>query len=344
MNSGNGFIWAITYISAGATGTGGSSDFSGLSRIGDVPQIKVSADSTALFSAFAGTATGGTLQPASATVTVSTAVEGMLGFEQQAVTTSISCPGSPCSISVSFTLSFNGIFTKPIPFDAKAADMKGSLELIGVGQVHVNSRVRDPSTEEREWHVVFLSHLGNVPLLKYNVLGLVASESDATVTMDVKEEVSGRRPSIASNARSSVTIPSSKAINGQISHELNLPTGTPIHARISAWNGVGDSYGRSLFSYPALTTPVALPEKPTSVRMESYSVNEVIVEWEPPLENGGSSITECKVEWDSNSGVNEVKRITLDHSGNISGSFAITFDGQRTANLPWDLGMHQTPK
>ena len=216
-----------------------------LSRIGDIPQMKVSVVSTALFDEFLDTAAGGTLVDATATVTVHTAVEGMLGFEQQAITTQIACPAQPdtlCSLSGSFTLSFNGMSTRAIAFDASAADMKSALALIGVRWRH--SRELANPVHEHAGARVACFVLGYVPNLQYSALGLVASRSDATISMDVREEFTGRRPSIASNARSSVIIPTSEAVDGQFSYEVDLPVGTPVHARISVWNGGGDAYGR----------------------------------------------------------------------------------------------------
>ena len=41
-----------------------------------------------------------------------------------------------------------------------------------------------------------------------------------------------------------------------------LKKGVSYHVRVSAWNGVGDQYGKTMYSTPALAEPASSPEPP----------------------------------------------------------------------------------
>ena len=48
-----------------------------------------------------------------------------------------------------------------------------------------------------------------------------------------------------------------------ITHTLpSLLKGVPYHVQVSAFNGVGDVYGKSMYSTPALAEPSSTPEAP----------------------------------------------------------------------------------
>ena len=68
----------------------------------------------------------------------------------------------------------------------------------------------------------------------------------------------------------------------------------------------------------------AVPTSGTSLR----------VSWAPPPNDGGAAITKYRVEWDSKPGMQEEQRITL--QGATSGTFALSFRGQRTVDLQHD--------
>ena len=58
------------------------------------------------------------------------------------------------------------------------------------------------------------------------------------------------------------------------------------------------------------------------------------VSWAAPPNDGGQPVTKYKVEWDSTPGAMEQQQVAIE--GATSGSFALWFRNERTADLQYD--------
>merc|ERR1711968_69594 len=156
--------------------------------------------------------------------------------------------GGTGTISGSFTLTFDGKTTEFLPHDASAVAVKNALEALGnTGSLIVRRRVREINAAKPEgrgfiWTVLFKSKLGNVP-------GLPG--------------VAGQRPQMDIGIYGSTELSGSDIQGDVITHTLpSLLKGVPYHVQVSAYNGVGDKYGKSMYSTPALAEPSSTPEAP----------------------------------------------------------------------------------
>jgi len=91
-----------------------------------------------------------------------------------------------------------------------------------------------------------------------------------------------------------------------------LAPGTKYFVRISAKN----SMGYSTFLEGEVTTELALPSAPQNIRHSSLATTTVTLQWDVPASNGGSAITDYKVE--VSSGCVRYKEISRDPSNNLA--------------------------
>ena len=96
------------------------------------------------------------------------------------------------------------------------------------------------------------------------------------------------------------------------------------------------------------------------MRLEAVSDSELRVQWKAPEHDGGSPISKYRVEWDINdnfdskagahaqgsaqidaidiNGISEVQYVTTSATANdLGGTFTLTYHGQRTEQLPFDV-------
>jgi hypothetical protein len=257
-----GYVWTIEFLT----------HFSDLAESASANELLVSTHATALAPSFATSATAGTLTGTTGVALAArTIVRGFAGYEHQTVSTGIS--NGQGSLTGTFTLTFDGKTTSPLKHDASAAEIRTALEGLGnTGTLVVRRRVRlinDVAFEKGfVWTVVFKSRLGNVPQLTGSTLQLVCSDTAATATLLVNDAsapgVEGRLPPMTSSLAGSKVLSGVEiAASGTVSYKIpGLTKGTAYHVRVSAWNGVGEAYGKTMYSTPALASPASSPEPP----------------------------------------------------------------------------------
>ena len=54
--------------------------------------------------------------------------------------------------------------------------------------------------------------------------------------------------------------------------------------RVAAWNGVGNTYGLTQYSTPAIAVPATEPESPTEVKVVAASGTQLNVSWAPAVD------------------------------------------------------------
>lgn len=86
-----------------------------------------------------------------------------------------------------------------------------------------------------------------------------------------------------------------------------LAKGAAYHVRVSAYNGVALSYGKTVPSSPPITRPGETPESPSRVEVEAASPSSLAIVWSPPNDAMGAEITAYQVV----SGEKKTRRDTL---------------------------------
>lgn len=223
--------------------------------------------------------------------------------------------------------------TPDLAYDATAADVKAAIEgLSGACTVDVSRSVRKNGYE---WLVTFAG--GNDDRL------LRAMRSNALLLDNVADYVDP----------TAVIVP--------ILRE-NIPTpksGVPYYVRAAAINTVGT--GKVRASSPTSLQPAAqTPTAPTYTTVQPLSDSELMVQWEAPFSDGGDTISEYVLEWDTqetfDSGLDgspqgsavvdasgqesiadvQAVRVSVDDGMYISGSFFLEYNGQTTGSIPFD--------
>jgi len=240
-----------------------------------IDELLVSTNTADLANSFGLTQLGGagtTLQGTDCKIEVKTIVRALAGFEVQTIQTGIT--GGTGKISGTFTLIFDGKSTKQLKYDSSAEDVRVALESIGTGALKVMRRVRQVNVNDGGyvWTVVFKEKLGNVPGLcptegemAQCKRGLVSSNAQKPYMLMTDAETApgteGKLPVTSPTPRTwkEVEATTDATITTVID---GLERGTPYHVRVSAWNGVGNMFGKYMYSTPALQAPAELPEPP----------------------------------------------------------------------------------
>jgi len=313
----NGHVWKITFLTNRGNLTplsvSTSSDMSY-----DISTTRISSDS----SNFVSEASAGTLLGTNAAVKVTTLSHGNDGFERQNVTIG----ASTGDIQGAFSLTFDGMTTHDLSWDASAEDVKIAFQsLESAGQVRVLRKISDFGFT---WSIMFLDRLGNQPLITAtNISALSGSD----VFVNVAPVDHGDLPALDSALMGSVVVDVDDLTlnsNGFYVYDIeNLVQGEPYYVDVSAWNGVSDRFGPSQFAVPALNRPCDKPEQPRLVETSPTSDSSFEISWSSPLSDNGCEITDYIVEWDTHAGYSEVQRVRLN---GISGKFALSYKGQRT--------------
>jgi len=321
----NGYIWTVSFLhNGGDLNVAWSTD-----KFGDVQPMTVSTAQFDLVTTFATSASDGTLTgTGTRSATVATTVGRFAGFEQQIVTTSTSAG----LLEGSFTLTFDGATTMPLTHNVSALAMKQQLEALGnTGELYVTQRALNLG---HEWTIVFQTLLGNVATITADTGGLSCTVNAASFGVETNEKVVGLLPSMGSSLRGERVLTETDIAGTTIDHIIDgLLTGEHYHVRVSAWNGVGFSYGKTMYSTPALVAPSAVPSAPVSVDVVPISGTELKVTWIVPQHDSGSSITKYRVDWDTHMGVAEQQTIVTSSASPIEGTFAVSFRGQRSAEI-----------
>ena len=304
----NGLRWTVTF----------------LSNPGDVAALEVSTSSGDFFHSVAG---GNTLTGTDSAVKVVTSVNGLKGYNQQTVTTA--CSGG--TMSGTFQLTFDGLTSNNIAFNASASSMSGTINGLGnAGKVEVRRAIVN---QGHKWTFLFLSRLGPVPGITVDGENLACTNS-GSATINAIETNAGVLPALDSSKYGSYEL---NVTGGALSYNITgLIKGEAYHIRVSAWNGVGNAYGETQYSTPAFSSPSRAPDAPQTSKTDVVSDSEIQMSWTAPLRDGSSPVTGYKVEWDTNSGAREIQIIKLASSNTMSGTFTLNFMGQTTSHLQWD--------
>ncbi|GMH48108.1 hypothetical protein TL16_g00218 [Triparma laevis f. inornata] len=339
----NGFTWAITFdTNSGHDGW-----------LGNVGPLSVSTDTNAFAwdatnyiaadaatpkSSQAADLAGGNnvLGGTNAYVELAVPVHAYNGYEQQKITSS--CNTGSATVGGSFTLSFGGASTNALSFDISAADLEVQLEALGTtGDVRVGRKYDNTydNVFSYSWYVVFLEKLGNQPMISADYSLVTCSAGTANVV--VTEAKAGFLPAMDSNYKGEAIV-SGDAISGStITHTIaSLSKDDEYHVRVSAFNGVGSTYGPTMYSTPARAAAATVPDSPSAVTVKAASDASVKVGWAAPLNSGGSDVTKYKVEWDTNPGSPEVQTITSSSDNTMYGTFKLTFKTFTTGAIPFD--------
>lgn len=228
--------------------------------------------------------------------------------------------------------------TADLAYDAPAADVKAAIEtLTGACTAGVSRSVMGNGYE---WLVTFSGAggdgTGNDPLLR-------AMRPNAIFLDNLAEYVEPEAN----------IVPILQA-------ELSTPkSGVPYYVRAAATNVVGTGAFRT--SSPTSLQPAAQPPTvPTYAKVRHVSDTELMVQWQAPLSDGGKTVTEYAVEWDTattfDSGTDgnpqgstavdasergsvadvQAVRVSIDDGLFISGSFSMEYNGQVTGSIPFD--------
>jgi len=268
----NGFVWTVEFL----TYQGDTSVGAAAKRIGDVPELKVSNSQYALGSTFGQSFAGSEVTPTgtnllgggSTECSVLTTVEGWAGYEQQSITTTITNGGLVGAdigqLGGTFTLTFDGKSTGGLAFDITADDMKKELENLGnTGSLYVTRRIMSDTNGGHQWTIVFKTLLGNVDTIAFDKTGLTSSVPAATIVMSRNDPIVGATPPMSSSLKGEAELDGAAIAGSTVQYTIpNLKRGAYYHVRVSAWNGVGHSYGKTMYSTPAIEAPSGVPLAP----------------------------------------------------------------------------------
>jgi hypothetical protein len=349
-----GYIWSVTFLTLS-----GQHDFFGDTSVLTVGVIdsayaedftassSITADSSGVIKPGDGKQTLKCIDCGSgSSITVTETVERYDGYAQQIISTTTTIANS--TLGGSFKIRRNGESTPALSPDIDAAGMETALSaLSGVGKVFVTRKdvgtwVKDAYVKH-SWVVVFLEQLGNQVSLISDDRLLTCSDLSAEWGVQVSDEYEvGFRPLLDSGNKGEMILAGEAIAGDMVSYEIpDLIRGEAYHVRVSAWNGVGYSYGLTQFSTPAVQYPAAAPDSPAYVLALPASSNKLNVSFAPPLSDNGLPITKYKVEWDGAPGVSEVQLITTSASASLAGTFRLSFRGQSTAALPYDASVER---
>uniref|UniRef100_K3WF53 Fibronectin type-III domain-containing protein n=1 Tax=Globisporangium ultimum (strain ATCC 200006 / CBS 805.95 / DAOM BR144) TaxID=431595 RepID=K3WF53_GLOUD len=199
----------------------------------------------------------------------------------------LTCTGTP-GAATGFKLNYMGVETALIPSNAAAADVEAALENILVaGAVSVS--FSNPAqttvcvtTNAARLLVVFDTELGDVTLLT------VSGVSAGLIIPPVEELRKGRTQMTPGR------MPYSFVVSG-------LTVSNVYNIRIAAYSSIG--FGPFSVAQPVrgVIPVMTVPSAPQSLTVQTrLSSSTLLMVWEEPLSNGGSSVTSYRVEWDVN--------------------------------------------
>lgn len=88
-----------------------------------------------------------------------------------------------------------------------------------------------------------------------------------------------------------VCLPSTIVFNHRSACQVEgLAKGATYHVRVSAYNGVALSYGKTAPSTPPAVRPGETPEPPSRIEVEASSLSSLAISWSPPNDVMGTEI------------------------------------------------------
>jgi hypothetical protein len=189
-----------------------------------------------------------------------------------------------CTADPGFTLTFMGKTTATILATATPLDVENALELLlTVGDVSVTftDGQLEACNAANKVTVTFESELGDLP-------AMVGASTSSTGSVVVSESTAGRTQPVVGHLSFSTII----------SESLVATPDIDWFVRVSAFNSVG--YGTYASTMPAKAEPaVNVPTIPRNVAATVGSSTSLVVSWDTPVTNGGSSLTQYEVQWDT---------------------------------------------
>lgn len=275
--SNGGSVWAITFLT----------NFGEEGKYGPIDSLTVSTDpddSPQIFVTDAWGSSGSSLLGTGVRLTVKEEIHAFKGFEQQTIKTQ--CATSSGIMDGHFAVSVDGVRIGDIMHDASVLDLKLELENIpSIGEVKV-TRSKVSGVNSFQWTAIFIEKLGNVPLLNVHD-HLTCSDGSAGPLIYITETTQGVLPTMDGPFHGEIELDVeslNQGSTGSFVHTVdNLMRGLPYHLRVSAWNGAGNSYGRTQYSTPAIMTPMDKPDPPLSVEMTSIDNSTIQINWNAAL-------------------------------------------------------------
>lgn len=71
--------------------------------------------------------------------------------------------------------------------------------------------------------------------------------------------------------------------------------GAAYHVRVSSYNGVALSYGKTVPSTPPIIHPADIPEPPSRLEVEAASPTSLAISWSPPNDAMGLEVVGYQV-------------------------------------------------
>ena len=329
----NGHTWAITFLS----------NHENIDNYGPIDLLTVSIDPAALPPAFVTDISLGT----NSQLVVNEEVTAYKGYELQTLTSQ--CNTQTGVLSGHFALSLDGARTNDISFDVSPLDLQHELEMIeSIGTVQVTRRHVHDSINSFEMTIIFLDRLGNVPMLEVDD-SLTCSDGSGSPLIYIVETTQGVLPNMNGPYSGEVEL---NALdydeNSDIVHVVDgLQRNMPYHFQVSAWNGAGDTYGRSQYSIPPLMIPVDPPDSVRLVEMKPIDDSTLLINWDASLTKGGSHmIKKFKVALNSTeaqygdeevfdvTSTPEIQEILIESSAMDMGGFIkVQFMGESSTNI-----------
>lgn len=187
-------------------------------------------------------------------------------------------------ISGTFRLRFDQENTPPLSHDVSAEDMEAALEAtIDIGDVTVDKVINGFG---HNWIITFVTEMGDVGLMEADGAGLTGPS--ATVSVSV-----GQDGTIPPNYGSE-EIADASTLQYTI-QELTLGESYAVLVRASNAEG----YGYAAQAVPASIRPLEAPGVPVDVSLIVMSDAMLKLVWSAPLSDGGDTVTQYRVDWDT---------------------------------------------
>lgn len=187
-------------------------------------------------------------------------------------------------ISGSFRLRLGSENTPPLAHDASTDDVENALEsMIDVGDVTVSKVLNGYGYN---WIVTFITEMGDVSLIEADGTGLTGPSSSVSVSVGQD----GILPSLYGYEE----VPDASILEYTI-EGLSLGTAYSVHLRASNVEG----YGPATLATPASLRPLEAPGIPLEVTLIVMSDAMLKLVWSSPSSNGGSVVTQYRVDWDT---------------------------------------------
>lgn len=187
-------------------------------------------------------------------------------------------------ISGTFRLRFDRENTPPLAHDASAEEIEVALEsIIDIGDVTVSKVLNGYG---HNWVITFVTEMGDVDLMEADGTGLTGPSAAVSVSVG--------RDGVTPSAYGSHEITDASVVQYTIQ---DLTLGEAYSVRVRASNAEG--YGYAAQATPASIRPLEAPGMPEDVSLIVMSDAMLKLVWSAPLSDGGDTVTQYRVDWDT---------------------------------------------